>query len=591
MNRIQQVDPCLDDAALLALAVGDSSESSDDARSHVRSCPDCQRRLKEVHFDIAPFWGSDARAANEDRTLLTPLKIHPNQQPVDRIGRFEVVEQLGRGGQAAVYLARHPTLKTDVVLKVGHLAVSTPEAEQEDYLVREAKLLSGLHHPNLGKVHDLEYVDDPRTKARVPMLVMEYVRGRPLRDVAKEGKFPPREAAMLIAKIARAAATAHAVGVFHRDITPGNIILDDRREPRLIDFGLARYRHAWGEHAEPIGPDYGSGTRGYRSPEQAEGRNDQIDARTDVYGLGAVLQFLLLGGKSSRTAWLDKDEDRERFGADITRLREAGVGSALCRVIEKAMQLDPDRRYSSATEFADALEKSVRSPRWPWYVAGAVVAAIAIVAIIWLLPKPLTPLGPQPVLVPQSGRLEENLPLYQTVKASLRVNVPRDAAAVLLQIDPDGSIEVHKDLVRGRQDRSSFDTMEYWPSGFNFGTNDGIHFVPDPAGTKVFLVVALNGKKIDDAEVQRLTDAVRAVTKPGWLASFAPGAKAYSRLWPTGVDGVRASLERTTSVAPPSEAQQQVDKELEKLRTVLRDGGWMNFAGVAVPYEPTSGGI
>ena len=169
-----------------------------------------------------------------------------------------------------------------MVLKLGRQPVGDDDRAS---LVAEGRLLTDLEHINLVKIYDLDFHNDQ------PFLVMEYVHGRNLEDYARDEPVTPRRAAELVAKLADALAMVHRRGIIHRDIKPRNILIDESGEPRLIDFGLARLRHAWSDCPDSTW----GGTLAYMAPEQARLEHDRIGPRSDVFGLGAVLYFLLTG--------------------------------------------------------------------------------------------------------------------------------------------------------------------------------------------------------------------------------------------------------------------------------------------------------
>ena len=140
----------------------------------------------------------------------------------------------------------------------------------------EGRLLVDLEHPNLVRIYDLDFHDDR------PFLVMEYVHGRNLEEYARDEPVTPRRAAALVAKLAEVMAVAHRHGIIHCDIKPKNILIDKLGEPRLIDFGMARLRHAWSDRVESsLG-----GTVAYMAPEQARLEIDRIGPRSDIFALG-----------------------------------------------------------------------------------------------------------------------------------------------------------------------------------------------------------------------------------------------------------------------------------------------------------------
>lgn len=149
------------------------------------------------------------------------------------IGKYRVIGRLDSGGQALVCRAVHPTLARGLVIKISRSPVAEPSASI-DRLVPEGKMLSSLEHPHIARVCDLD-VHEGR-----PFLVLEYVRGLTLRQYVEQHPLAPREMAALLARIARALAAAHALGIVHRDFKPQNILIDEAGEPRIIDFEAAR---------------------------------------------------------------------------------------------------------------------------------------------------------------------------------------------------------------------------------------------------------------------------------------------------------------------------------------------------------------
>ncbi len=174
------------------------------------------------------------------------------------VGKYLVIGRFAPSGQADVFRVVHPGLAKDLVLKLS-LEPVRPDGRCE--IIEEGKILASLDHPHLVRVYDQDFHDDR------PYLVMEYIRGRTLDQVASEGRLEPRPAAALLAKVAGAADHAHRKGVVHRDIKPRNILVDELGEPRLIDFGMAQLRHAWSDD-----PGRPGGTFAFMAPEQARVR-------------------------------------------------------------------------------------------------------------------------------------------------------------------------------------------------------------------------------------------------------------------------------------------------------------------------------
>ena len=263
---------------------------------------------------------------------------------------YEIVEPLGRGGMGAVYLAMDRKLDREVALKV----VQIPEGSQErvDRLLREAKVLARLEHPGIVPVHDAGLLPDGRA-----YYAMKRVRGRRLDAYAREASLTDRLRAF--ERICEAVAFAHAHGVIHRDLKPENVMVGAFGEVLVMDWGVAKVRDfpspsspggSGGRLGEEGRGGEGSdgratldgtilGTPGYMAPEQERGDVARIDERTDVWALGAILQFLLAG-------------------ADPPRPLEA--------IRRRAMAAEPEARYPDVEELAADLAR---------YLAGLPVGA------------------------------------------------------------------------------------------------------------------------------------------------------------------------------------------------------------------------
>jgi predicted Ser/Thr protein kinase len=294
--------------------------------------------------------------------------MEPMPQP-DTIGRYRIVGVLDSGGQAVVYRAAHPTLPRDVAIKVAH----EPSTIDRSLLKGDAELLCLLEHPNLVRVHDLDLHDGR------PFVVMEFVRGRNLQQVADQSRPSPYQAALWMAVIARALAYVHRCGVVHQDIKPKNILIDESGCPRLIDFGVARWRNVWSEgQAGPSG-----GTLAFMAPEQARGESERVGAAADIFGLGGTLYFLLTGeapfeGKTKNEQW----RRASRCEFDHAALRARKVPRALERVVLKAMAADPKDRFASAESMASALDGYLHRPR-RLAIQAAALLVVALAMVGW----------------------------------------------------------------------------------------------------------------------------------------------------------------------------------------------------------------
>src|SRR5262249_10137498 len=200
-------------------------------------------------------------------------------------GDYELLKEVGRGGQGVVYRARQKSLNRTVALKVIGLGNWATEAHVKRFR-REAEAAASLEHPGIVPIHDVGERDGSC------YFSMKFVEGGQLDEVVRREPMPLRCAVELIVKVARTVHYAHEHGILHRDIKPGNILLDAKGEPHLTDFGLARLVETKRTVTHTLTV---LGTPSYMAPEQAVGNNSALTAATDVYSLGAVLYQLLTG--------------------------------------------------------------------------------------------------------------------------------------------------------------------------------------------------------------------------------------------------------------------------------------------------------
>ena len=201
------------------------------------------------------------------------------------LGDYELLEEIGRGGQGVVYRAHQKSLNRTVALKVIGLGPWSTEAHLKRFR-REAEAAASLEHPCIVPIYEVGERDGQC------YFSMKFIEGGQLDEIVGREPMSIRQAAELVAKIARTVHYAHEHGTLHRDIKPGNILLDKSNEPHLTDFGLARLVEA---DSTVTGTLEVLGTPSYMAPEQARGGTTKISKATDVYGLGAVLYQLLTG--------------------------------------------------------------------------------------------------------------------------------------------------------------------------------------------------------------------------------------------------------------------------------------------------------
>src|SRR5207344_3201922 len=201
------------------------------------------------------------------------------------LGDYELLEEVGRGGQGVVFRARQKSLHRIVALKVIGLGQWATKAHLKRFRL-EAEAAARLEHPGIVPIHEVGERDGQC------YFSMKFVEGGQLDEVVRRTPMSIRQAAELIAKVARTVHYAHEHGILHRDIKPGNILLDVKGEPNLTDFGLARLLETESSVTQTLEV---LGTPSYMAPEQAAGNNAGLTSATDVYGLGAVLYQLLTG--------------------------------------------------------------------------------------------------------------------------------------------------------------------------------------------------------------------------------------------------------------------------------------------------------
>jgi serine/threonine protein kinase/Tfp pilus assembly protein PilF len=263
------------------------------------------------------------------------------------LGDYELLEEVGRGGQGVVFRARQKSLNRTVALKVISLGQWASKAHLKRFRL-EAEAAARLEHPGIVPIHEVGERDGQC------YFSMKFVEGGQLDEVVRRAPMSIRQAVELIVKVARIVHYAHEHGILHRDIKPGNILLDAKGEPHLTDFGLARLVESESSVTHTLEV---LGTPSYMAPEQAVGNNAAISSVTDVYGLGAVLYQLLTGqppfagGTTYETIKLLLDTEPRQ-----PRLLNPKIDRDLSTICLKCLEKDPQRRYPSALALAEDLE-------------------------------------------------------------------------------------------------------------------------------------------------------------------------------------------------------------------------------------------
>src|SRR5216110_834132 len=265
-----------------------------------------------------------------------------------RIGNYQILEEIGRGGMGVIYRARQRHSRRIVALK-RILSYHADSQETLARFLREAQAAASLDHPNILPIYEVSEYDDG-----LPFFSMKFASGGSLLDAAPALRGEPRRAVALMAKVARAVQHAHGQGILHRDLKPGNVLLDGRGEPLVSDFGLAKWLDTASDLTRTLTI---FGTPGYVAPEQAKGSAANLTPAADVYSLGAILFDLLTG----RPPFLgDNALAVIQQAAEKPAPKLRSLAPALDRDLEiicaKCLEREPNARYCSAGDLAEDLE-------------------------------------------------------------------------------------------------------------------------------------------------------------------------------------------------------------------------------------------
>lgn len=349
-------------------------------------CPGC---LLEAGLKVDPGEGQPIS--------IDDLSVHAASDPfIGFFGNYELLEEIARGGMGVVYRARQIELNRLVAVK---LLLSGPLASPE--LVQrfrsEAAAAASLQHPNIVAIHEVGFCEGQH------FIAMDYVPGRSLADIARDGPLDARRAAGYVKIVAEAIHFAHERKLLHRDLKPSNILVDESDTPRVTDFGLAK-RLETDSELTLSGQVLGSPS--YISPEQATAKRGLVGPRSDIYSLGAILFHLLTGRPpfvgTSVADTLDQALRREPLSP---RVLVPGLSRDLETICLKCLEKQPERRYGTAQELADELASFLRDEpirarpvtrlnrAWRWtrrnpvisllVATVALLAAAGFLAVLW----------------------------------------------------------------------------------------------------------------------------------------------------------------------------------------------------------------
>src|SRR5438128_8186874 len=388
------------------------SDSLTDIIEHPTQCPQCGAMTQVDHGTCINCLLREGLKAKGEASRETFESILAEANVADtqwRLGHYEILEEIGRGGMGVIYRARQQRSRRLVEVQriVAH------EVNSHETLARfrrEAEAVASLDHPNILPIHEVS-----ESEEGLPFFSMKYATGGSLRSAASALRNKPRECVQLIAKVARGIAYAHGKGVLHRDLQPGNILLDENGEPMVSDFGLAK----WLDQDSALTRTLETlGTPGYIAPEQTECPADKLTCAADLYSLGAILFYLLTG----RPPFVGPNVlcvIHQAAATPAPRLRSVvpSLDRDLETIVAHCLESDPNARYQSAGALTDDLERWLRhEPIWArrvgvlahgrkWVrrnptttmlVAALVALAAAIVGVVvWKSESP-PPIPPMP---------------------------------------------------------------------------------------------------------------------------------------------------------------------------------------------------
>jgi len=310
------------------------------------NCPHCHNGVEVVEehslSDLdCPSCGSHFSLIN-DEDVNSTLPGHTHKT----LGRFQLVNEVGKGAFGSVWRGNDPQLDRAVAIKIPRKGQLT-KTESEQFF-REARAVAQLKHPNIVPVHEIG------KDGETIYIVSDFVQGFSLADRLSAGPMPMRESAQLCIKVCNALQHAHDKGVIHRDLKPANIMLDSDGEPHVMDFGLAK-REA-GEITMTMDGQI-LGTPAYMSPEQAKGSGHGVDGRTDLYSVGVILFQLLTGELPFRGNMRMLIHQVINEEAPSPLALNSNLDKDLSTIVTKCLEKELDKRYSTTNELANDLQR------------------------------------------------------------------------------------------------------------------------------------------------------------------------------------------------------------------------------------------
>src|SRR5438105_9966346 len=352
------------------------------------TCPQCgsaSRVRRSLCLSCLLSQGLDTDSHNGESLddVLGEIKVSDAHW---RVGNYQILEEIGRGGMGVIYRARQRHSRRIVALK----RILSYHADSQETLARfrrEAQAAASLDHPNILPIYEVSECDDG-----LPFFSMKFAGGGSLLEAAPALRNEPRRAVALMAKVVRGVQYAHAQGILHRDLKPGNVLLDGRGEPLVSDFGLAKWLDASSHLTRTLTI---FGTPGYIAPEQVNGSAGKRGPTSDVYSLGAILFDLLTGGAPFVGEHaLKVIQQASEKPAPKLRTLVPGLDRDLETICAKCLEREPGARYRSAGALAEDLESwlegrhivarpvSPAARAWRWTRRNPVVAGMATLLLV-----------------------------------------------------------------------------------------------------------------------------------------------------------------------------------------------------------------
>ncbi len=427
------------------------------------------------------------------------IRVKPQQY----LGKYKLLECLGKGGMAEVWKAFDPGLQRFVAIKIP-----LPELQANpEFLTRfkqEGRISANLRHPNIVNIHNFEITFDPESSNSLAYIVMEYIEGETLASYlnspSHRGKFLSRtDIAHLFTAICLAIDYAHQEGLLHRDIKPANILLDKRNtsynpdamgEPILTDFGLAKLLGA------PAGEltRHTIGTPLYMSPEQAQGFSG--DERSDIYSLGVILYEICTAKPPFQGGFVSLIAQKVNTTPPSPHLINPNIQPALASVILHGLAKDPSARYPTASSLAVDLKQALFMPD-----QGELGPLINPLQVELPSPSPLPPAPPVPAtLLPPDANRKRRKPVFRTLVAAVLVIlviallIPFVGSRLITLFSPPAQIVGEASFLNSGQVNGTN----------NLGINDGLHIdlhnIADPSPDKSYYAWLLEDSDQSDSQ-------------------------------------------------------------------------------------------